>query len=560
MTIDKSWIRENRMSSKYLEGLKNFMKIAEKHVNSKCKVRCPCKTCVNSYQQVLPTVYAHLHDIGFLETYTMWIYHGEKHVGSSNLSYNSTPRTNTPTSNEMSDVIYDVMAEQNTNEENIDEEGRGIDPWTNSSFDQLVELLRAAFLKSKIPASHYEAKKKLRKIGLGYQSIHTCKNDCALFWKENGSMQNCPICKESRWVDTTTKGKKVPQKVLRYFPLTPRLRRMYSSRFTAKDMSWHNIGRSIDGMMYHPVDGKSWQDFDQRYPEFAKEPRNVRLGLAADGFNPFGNFNSTYSTWPIILTTYNTPPWICMKESSFMLTLLIPGAKSPSKDIDVFVRPLVDELKMLWSEGVQMRDASTNTVFNMRAMLLWTINDFPARVSLSGWSGQGYLACPTCNTDTSSIHVTKKMSYVGHRRFLHMNHKWRQSLLFNGQPERRPHPRRFINTAILKQLACLPDRIPGKHPEHGGATRKRNDETRKKELNWTKHSFFFELVYWSSLELKHNIDFMHVEKNVDESFVNTALMKEKTKDKKRGKRRLEKYGHSATSVAKRESQQEEESQ
>ncbi|XP_023744591.1 uncharacterized protein LOC111892768 [Lactuca sativa] len=291
MTIDKSWIIENRMSSKYLEGLKNFMMIAQKHVNSIGKVCCPCEMFVNSYRHVLPTVYAHLHAIRFLETYTTWIYHGEKHVGSSDLSYNSTPRTNTPTSNEMFDVIDDVMAEENTNEENIDEEGRGIDPkfddlfeelntklypecsdmsalkflaklfhtkvinrWTNSSFDQLVELLRASFPKSKIPASHYEAKKKLRKIGLGYQSIHACKNDCPLFWKENGSMQNCPICKQSRWVDTTTKGKKVPPKVLRYFPLTPRFLRMYSSRFTAKDMSWHNTCDNRQILLKHNID------------------------------------------------------------------------------------------------------------------------------------------------------------------------------------------------------------------------------------------------------------------------------------------------------------------
>ncbi|XP_023760659.2 uncharacterized protein LOC111909103 [Lactuca sativa] len=400
------------------------MEIARKHVDSEDKVHCPCVKCVNMYRQLLSTVYAHIHDRGFLKSYTIWIYHGEKH-SVSDLGYNSTP-INIPTNNEMFDVIDDVMAEQNTNEENTDDEGRGMDPefdalfeelntklhpdckmsslnflakllhikvinkWTNSSFDKLLELLRVAFPKSKIPTSHYEAKKKLRKIGLGYESIHACKYDCALFWKENDSMQNFPICNESRWVDTTTKGKRVPQKVLRYFPLTPRFRRMYSSRFTAKDMIWHNTGRSTNDMMYHPVDGNSWQEFDKRYPEFAKEPRNVRLGLAADGFNPFGNFNNNYSIWPVILTIYNTPPWICMKESSFMLTLLIPGPRSPAKDIDVYLRPLVDELKMLWVEGVQMRDAYTNTVFNMRAMLLWTINDFPARSSLSGWSGQGF--------------------------------------------------------------------------------------------------------------------------------------------------------------------------
>ncbi|GKG33900.1 hypothetical protein Tco_0434059 [Tanacetum coccineum] len=65
-------------------------------------------------------------------------------------------------------------------------------------------------------------------------------------------------------------------------------------------------------------------------PEFSGNPRNVRLGLAADGFNPFGMMSQNYSMWPVILTTYNTPPWMCMKESSLMLTMLIPGPKSPA--------------------------------------------------------------------------------------------------------------------------------------------------------------------------------------------------------------------------------------
>ncbi|GKD43116.1 hypothetical protein Tco_1267761 [Tanacetum coccineum] len=142
-------------------------------------------------------------------------------------------------------------------------------------------------------------------------------------------------------------------------------------------------------------------DFDTKYPDFAAEPRNVRLELAADGFNPFGNLSQSYSMWPVILTTYNLPPWLCMKESSFMLTLLIPGPKSPGKDIDVYLRPLIDDLKVLWAKpGVETIDVATGLKFNMRAMFLWTINDFPARSSLFGWSGQGYKACPTCNEDT----------------------------------------------------------------------------------------------------------------------------------------------------------------
>nr|GEV02804.1 hypothetical protein [Tanacetum cinerariifolium] len=41
---------------------------------------------------------------------------------------------------------------------------------------------------------------------------------------------------------------------------------------------------------------------------------------------------------------------LCMKESSFMLMLLIPSPKSSGKDIDVYLRPLIDELKDLWAK------------------------------------------------------------------------------------------------------------------------------------------------------------------------------------------------------------------
>nr|GFC41040.1 hypothetical protein [Tanacetum cinerariifolium]GFC42537.1 hypothetical protein [Tanacetum cinerariifolium] len=129
-------------------------------------------------------------------------------------------------------------------------------------------------------------------------------------------------------------------------------------------------------------------------------PRNVQLQLAADGFNPFSNLSQSYSIW---------------------------------LDIDVYLRPLIDDLKDLW--------AKPGLKFNMRAMVLWTINDFLARSSLSRWSGQGYKACPTCNEDTSYVRVLGKTTYVGHRRFLKKPHKWRRSLEFNGETKKGDPPR-----------------------------------------------------------------------------------------------------------------------
>ncbi|CAO2840897.1 unnamed protein product [Amaranthus hypochondriacus] len=39
----------------------------------------------------------------------------------------------------------------------------------------------------------------------------------------------------------------------------------------------------VDDTMRHPSDSFAWKSFDEVYSEFAKEVRNVRLGLACDG-------------------------------------------------------------------------------------------------------------------------------------------------------------------------------------------------------------------------------------------------------------------------------------
>ncbi|GKA12696.1 zinc finger, PHD-type containing protein [Tanacetum coccineum] len=226
-----------------------------------------------------------------------------------------------------------------------------------------------------------------------------------------------------------------------------------------------------------------------------------------------------------------------MKESSFMLTFLILGPKSPGKDIDVYLRLLIDDLKDLWAKpGVETINVATRQKFNMRAMVLWTINDFPARSSLSGWSGQGYKACPTCNEDTPFVHVLSKTAYVGHRRFLKNPHKWRRSLEFNGQTDNTDPLKEFGRDVILAQLDRLPTRVKGKHPSYGGVKIKRNVHV---ELNWTKRSIFYELEYWSFLSLRHNLDIMHIEKNVLEAILNTLLMNDKSKDTAKARQDLQ---------------------
>ncbi|KAL6189043.1 hypothetical protein ACLB2K_040433 [Fragaria x ananassa] len=127
--------------------------------------------------------------------------------------------------------------------------------------------------------------------------------------------------------------------------------------------------------------------------------RNVRLGLVSDGFNPFGQMTLTHSTWPVMIAIYNLPPWLCMKKPYMLLSLIIPGPKAPGNDIDVYLAPLIDELKSLWEVGNETYDMHAKDSFTLRAALLRTVHDFPGYANLSGWSTKGFKACPTCGDD-----------------------------------------------------------------------------------------------------------------------------------------------------------------
>jgi len=51
-------------------------------------------------------------------------------------------------------------------------------------------------------------------------------------------------------------------KKLRYFPITPRLQRLFMSSRTAEHMTWHQSHHAVDGVMVHPFDGEAWKHFN----------------------------------------------------------------------------------------------------------------------------------------------------------------------------------------------------------------------------------------------------------------------------------------------------------
>ncbi|KAL6347000.1 hypothetical protein AAG906_012251 [Vitis piasezkii] len=350
MNRDWMWL-PNRLSRDYVEGVKSFIQVAKEHLRWDNKTRCPCRDCQN----------AGFNDLLIIELIKM-DFHGEEHESQPNgqndigVDTEIVDTTDDDILNEVVDALNDacghidndINLEESTTHGKFDyllgEANKELYPgckkfsaltflvklmhikvlnrWSDKSFDMLLQVLVDAFPeRSNIPKTYYDTKKMLRDLGLGYDSIHACKYDCALFWNENETLDKCPVCDE-------------PQ--------------------------------------YKFCNGK--------------EPRNDRLGLATDGFNPFGSMSNSYSMWPIVLVPYNMAPW---------------------KYIDVYLRPLIEELKELWHEVVQTFDVSTGENFRMHTCVLWTINDFLAYGNLAGWSTKGYKAYPVCNEDTSSLGIRK---------------------------------------------------------------------------------------------------------------------------------------------------------
>ncbi|KAI5316350.1 hypothetical protein L3X38_036057 [Prunus dulcis] len=223
-----------------------------------------------------------------------------------------------------------------------------------------------------IPSSMYKAKKTLSALGMSYEKIYASTNDCILYRKDYEDSTNYPTCGMSRWKEGKDSILKVGvlAKVVWYFPQIPRFKRMFHSRKITKSLTWHANKKSVDGHVSHPADSSSWKLVDDKWPEFGKKLRNLILAYSYDGFNPHSSLSSRYSCWPVILVTHNLPPWLCMKRKFIMLTLLTSRPKQPENDIEIYLEPLIDDLKYLWDEIKGEYYAHIGECFILRGVLL----------------------------------------------------------------------------------------------------------------------------------------------------------------------------------------------
>jgi hypothetical protein len=321
----------------------------------------------------------------------------------------------------------------------------------NAYVDELLKYLSTVLLpeENTLPKSHYEAKKLICKLGLQYNVIHTCPNKCVLY---RGDYENLDTylelgCGLSRFI---LRSQSIPARVIRHFPLIPRLLHMFRSPAISRLLTFYSDNPNIDnGVMKSVADSPTWKHIDTDIDvSFGQEPWNLRLAMSLDGINLFPHTNSTHSTWPVLMFLYNLPPHLVTKKFFIQLCILISGKLSPTNEnIDVFIRPLLEELQQLW-DGVRVQDFS-----KPHGERRFTLRAIPGYGLISGLCTYGYKGCTICGPCTESrtalsgnkvnadnIAKGRKTVYMGGRRWMHRHHPYQRNLDFNEKVESRLPP------------------------------------------------------------------------------------------------------------------------
>ena len=197
------------------------------------------------------------------------------------------------------------------------------------------------------------------------------------------------------------------------------------------------------GIMSDVYNGNIWLDFQVVSGKpFLAAPFNLAYSLNIDWFQPYKLTQSSVGV--IYLTILNLPRSVRNSQKYVLLVGIIPGPHEPKRDINSFLKPLVDELQLLWS-GQYIRIPSLPNLQLVRAALVCIACDLPASKKVAGFLGHtARLGCSKClkvfsggfgNTDYSGFNRalwpprTKEEHYTAAKRTMKCPNKTQRQKL-----------------------------------------------------------------------------------------------------------------------------------
>nr|AAP12940.1 transposon protein, putative, CACTA, En/Spm sub-class [Oryza sativa Japonica Group]ABF96438.1 transposon protein, putative, CACTA, En/Spm sub-class [Oryza sativa Japonica Group] len=328
--MDRQWMYADRRSKEFIDGVHYFLRVAKAN-RHKGFICCPCNKCKNQKEySASRTIHFHLFESGFMPSYNCWTSHGEQGV---EMKKDKVEDDNIPDF-----AQYAGFEGNQTGEEERDADG-------NDVADDLGQMLQDTkeYCESEKGAHKLDKMLEDHRTSLypGCEQGHKKLDPTLEFlqWKAKNSVSDKAFGDLLKLVkNILPEGNKLPKT---------------TNKGNARMMRWHAEERQQDEMLRHPADDSQWRNINRKFKDFGKDARNIRFGLSTDGMNPFGEMSNGYSTWPVTMCIYNLPPWLCMKRKYIIMPIIIQGPKQPGNNIDVYLRPLVEDLKLLWKkEGV----------------------------------------------------------------------------------------------------------------------------------------------------------------------------------------------------------------
>ncbi|XP_070013274.1 uncharacterized protein [Nicotiana sylvestris] len=367
---DKSWTGLRRSTDEYIRGVNDFLDKAFERASQGSEILCPCKKCSNCQWHYRNVVEDHLVCYGFIQGYTKWIFHGKK-FSSRNNPHPSNDDEGSNMHDDIDGLLHDTFRNVEgdmRHEEGVREgpsedakrffklvgEGKEelylgcenfsklsftirlflfkcIHGLSNVAFSNLLDLLKEAFPFAQLPESFHKAKNMIQDLGLHYEKIHACPNDCMLFWNENENNDNCSVCGTSRWKNVvdglTNASSKIPAKVLR-----------------------------------RPADGEAWKTFDFLHKDFSRDPHNVRLGLSSDGTvgdrgrNIDAKSNQRFQMRTALLWTVSDFPALAMLSGWSTKGRLVAVRKVLPKNVSLALIRLGNFFRAICRKVIKRRD------------------------------------------------------------------------------------------------------------------------------------------------------------------------------------------------------------
>ena len=209
--------------------------------------------------------------------------------------------------------------------------------FTNNAFTDILNLIGGEDKETTL----YLAKEKLNKlVDIRLNHIDMCKNSCCAFTGIYVDDSVCRFCGLERYISNNSQK---PQKSAIYIPLLDRFRIQYADLERSLKLRYRSQREECDYGIYGDIfDGELYKELVEE--GFFEHEWDIALIGSTDGYQIFRQ--KTDDCWIVMFINANLSPDIRVKKENLLISAIIPGPNQP-KDFNSFLRPIIDELKIL---------------------------------------------------------------------------------------------------------------------------------------------------------------------------------------------------------------------